>query len=366
MPPQLASVKNHLSENAQRVYEYLLKVQEATKKRIIEDTPLASEEDYGVVKSELIHRGIVKGKRSPSGGLMIKRQVNLDILDVKQNRTMPEGKQKIAIDKLSAKAKKLWDLIPPDGSFVTNRLLRHKLRPRGFSTEDFWKHRKELLDNNLVQIKRGRGGSVARIQDLVEEHRAKPPKGILVKDENTLYNELKKWLVKNRVADVEQSGGQAWVVVTGQSGKWKRRSGHWSRPDVISVEVTTYEYLQQRDVVETTYEIKRYSPQMDNSWVFEAASHSKGAHYAYLVVETPEEPVTDEPPAELLHELRQFGIGFGRLYRKSDTKEYEFNEVLEPDRKSPAPEDQNDLLKLFADKLEAGHLTAFKHAIGKT
>lgn len=41
-------------------------------------------------------------------------------------------------------------------------------------------------------------------------------------------------------------------------------------------------------------------------------------------------------------------------------------EVLEPDRKSPAPKEENDLLKTFAGRLEAGTLTVFKHAVGKT
>jgi len=277
--------------------------------------------------------------------------------------TGAKDKEKIA--ELSAHARKLWKLIPQDGSFVTNLSLRHKLRPAGFSTEDYWKHRKELLDRDLIQIKRGRGGSVARTQELVKEDRIKAPKG-LVKDEGKLYGELKQWLMKNRVADTQQSGGQAWVVVTGKPGKWKRRSGRWSRPDVVLVEVTTYEYLPQRDVVVTTYELKKYSAHMDSSWVFEAASHSKGAHYPYLIVETLEEKVTDEPPAELSPDLNQFRIGFGWLYLKSDTKEYEFKEVLEPGRSNPIPEDENELLKVFANNLRTGELTAFKHAIGKT
>lgn len=315
----------------------------------MKETAIASEADYWVARSELVQQGLVKGERGRQGGLSL-------LAAKEQEKGVEEGK-------LSERARKLWILIPSDGSFVTNQSLRNKLRPLGFSTEDFWTYRKELLDAALIQIRRGRGGSVARIPEHVKELEVKAPKGVLVKDEEKLYDEQKKWLLKNKVSDVEQSGGQAWVVVTGEAGKWKRRSGHWSRPDVVSVEVTTYEYLRQRDVVVTTYEIKRYTPQMDNSWVFEAASHSKGAHHSYLVVETIEEKVTDEPPEELFPDLRQFGIGFGWLYLNSKTKEYEFNEVLEPDRKQPIPEDENNLLKHFATKLKTGELTAFKHAI---
>jgi len=350
----MASAKIHLSEVARRVYEYLSKIKEADKEKIIKDTALASEEQYWVIKNELVKQGLVKGKKGRMGGLVL------------SSGTKPERKEKNKVEDISAQARKLWSLIPQDGSFVTNLSIRYSLRPAGFSTEDFWKYRKELLDKDLVQIRRGRGGSVARNMEYVEKQKTKPPKGILVKKERKLYGELKKWLLKNQVADIEQDGGQAWVVVTGTARKWKKNSGQWSRPDIVSVEVVTYEYLQQRDVAVTTYEIKKYKPRMDTSWVFEAASHSKGAHYSYLVVETTEERVTDEPPTELSPDLHQFGIGFGWLYFKSDINEYEFNEVLEPDRHSPVPSDENELLKSFASGLEKGNLTRFKNAIGKT
>ncbi|MFA5364940.1 MAG: hypothetical protein WC325_07160 [Candidatus Bathyarchaeia archaeon] len=348
------SNKSQLSVNAVKVYEYLSKNKDVNKQDIIASTHL-NEEQYGDVAAELVNHGLVKGKKGRTGGLALFSEV-----------PTPERKNKNNVDSLSTQAKKLWDLIPQDGSFVTNLSVRYKLRPAGFSTEDFWKYRKELLDNNLIQIKRGRGGSVARSLELIEEKKIKPPKGVLVKDESKLYLELKKWLGKNRVADIQQDGGQAWIVVTGNPRKWKRNSGHWSRPDIVSVEVVTYEYLQHRDVVVTTYELKRYRPQMDNSWVFEAASHSKGAHYSYLVVETVEDRITDEPPTELSPDLHRFGIGFGWLYFKSDINEYEFNEVLEPDRHTPEPSDENDLLKLFASGLEKRDFTTFKNAIGKT
>ena len=102
---------------------------------------------------------------------------------------------------------------------------------------------------------------------------------------------------------------------------------------------------------------------MDNSWVFEAASHSKGAHYSYLVVETSEDKFTDEPPAELSADLRQFGIGFGWLYFNTDAKEYEFHEILEADRKDPDPEYEDNLLENFVSKLTLREQTAFKAAM---
>lgn len=277
---------------------------------------------------------------------------------------MARGEKVIKPKGLSEKAEKLWNSIPEDGSYVTNLSLRYKLRPHGFSTEDFWKYRKELIDMNRVQVGTGRGGSVARVQ-IIEKPKHKITQIGLVTEEKALYDKLKDWLDKNQVQEIQQSGGQAWVVLTGQSTKWRRQSGQWSRPDIILVEVTSYEYLPHRDIAVTTYEIKKYNPQMDNTWVFEAASHSKGAHYSYLVVETLEEKVKNDPePTELLPNLRQFGIGFGWFYLNSVTKEYELTEVLSPNRMTPVPQDENNLLKAFADRLQPGEKTAFKNAIG--
>lgn len=334
------------------VLNYLQENHNVPFNKCVEDVAALKSFDKELVKNtidDLIKRNIVTRKRRAG--------LNLASLD-SSKQELDEEK----IRNLSAQAIKLWNLIPQDGSFVTNLSLRYKLRPMGFSAEEFWSYRKELLGKGLITIRRGRGGSVARMQEFVEKQKIKLPP-TLVKDEAKLYGELRNWLQKNRVADDENSGGQAWSVVTAEPRQWKRKTGHLSRPDVILVEITSYEYLQRRDIAVTTYEIKRYSPQMDNSWVFEAASHSKGAHYSYLVVEISEDKDTDEPPAELSADLRQFGIGFGWLYFKTDEKEYEFHEILEADRKSPIPEDENDLLTNFVSRLKPAEQTAFKNAI---
>jgi hypothetical protein len=344
------------------VYEYLSKVRKASKQEIIRDTGLETEAEYSLIKKELINQELVVALAGRFGGLVLSSTAVHERPALERSRkreviqvTLGPEKEKIA--KLSEKARKIWNNIPEDGSFVTNHGLRYKLRPLGITTDDFWNYRKELLDNHLIQIRRGRGGSVARIQEFVEEHKVRLPP-TLVKTEDKLWDELKKWLDKNQVKGDEESGWQAWAVVTATA----RRSGHWVNPDVVLVEVTSYEYLRT-DVAVTTYEIKRYSPQMDNTWVFEAASHSKGAHYSYLVVENSKNAKTDEPPAELSPDLRRFGIGFGWLYLNPDTNEYEFEEILEPVRTNPDPENENNLLENFVNKLKPAHQTAFKNAI---
>jgi hypothetical protein len=340
------------SEVERAVLNYLQENHNVPFNKCVEDVVTQKSFDKELVKStidDLIKQGIVTRKRRAG--------LNLASLD---SSTQELGEEKTR--NLSTKAIKLWNLIPQDGSFVTNLSLRYSLRPMGFSTEEFWSYRKELFDKGLITIRRGRGGSVARAQEIVETQKIKLPP-TLVKDETKLYSAMQNWLQKNRVAEDENSGVQPWLVVTGEPRQWKRNTGHWSRPDVILVEIMSYEILRHQDIAVTTYEIKRYNPRMDNSWVFEAASHSKGAHYSYLVVEISEDKFTDEPPAELSADLRQFGVGFGWLYFKTDAKEYEFHEILEADRKNPDPQDEDDLLKNFVSRLKPAEQRTFKNAI---
>jgi hypothetical protein len=274
---------------------------------------------------------------------------------------MSKVEEATKLNNLSEKAGKLWDLIPQDGSFVTNLSLRNKLG-EGFSTEDFWTYRKELVDKGLIQIGRGRGGTVARAEEYIEQPKVKLEG--LAKRETDLHAELENCLRKNRVRDIEQRGGQAWVAVTGSPRKRKKKKygAHWSRPDVTLVEVTKYRYVPQKDIIITTYEVKKYAPRMDNSWVFEAASHSKAAHYSYLVVET-REPTT-ELPEELSADLRQFRVGFAWLYRNPNTKEWQYKEILEADRVTPLPYEESKLLEHFAALFKGADKAAFENAVG--
>src|SRR5437660_11120828 len=59
--------------------------------------------------------------------------------------------------KLSEKAKHLLNAIPEDGSHIGNTSLRSSLN----WGEEYWDIRQELLDNALIVVGRGRGGSVA-------------------------------------------------------------------------------------------------------------------------------------------------------------------------------------------------------------
>jgi type I restriction enzyme M protein len=171
---------------------------------------------------------------------------------------------------LSGAAKKLLQLVPPDGEFIGNTSLqrRSKLGKR------YWKLRSELVDAGFLVRGKGHGGSVkiaggAEAASLVAK-RAK----LSVRRESELYEPLRGWLCEEWGKDVE-SGDFFEVIVTATATGKKRASGQWSRPDITLVQVNSYEYMPQPVLEVTTFEVKKFSDAQNIRSVYETAAHSR-------------------------------------------------------------------------------------------
>ena len=261
---------------------------------------------------------------------------------------------------LSEKAVQLLRLVPEDGSYVGNTFLRRSL---GWPDEnEYWAARQELLDTGIIQTGKGRGGSVAlaslptkkgegrtgdvtaatAAEEIVSEIEEKLAKGgELVGEETELYDPLKKWIESTLGRPVEEVGDYFLVKVTASPSGRKRESGQWSRPDVTSVQVNTYDLVPHPDV--------------------EVASHSRWAHFTYLVVEDSE--TTPLALSErFMKELVRYDVGLIKMARHDDS--YKFVEALEPGFQPPESKDLDELLKgFFAD--DEKNLKKFKRAIGR-
>jgi len=134
------------------------------------------------------------------------------------------------------------------------------------------------------------------------------------------------------------------VLVTGTARKKKRASGQWSRPDVTVVQVNSYQYLPQPVLEVTTFEVKKYSDAENIRSVYEAAAHSRWAHFSYLVAEVPNSDY--EFPERFVSELERFNIGLLFMWKEKDKWHFEEQE-WETDRLNPEPEELNALLKAF-------------------
>jgi hypothetical protein len=258
--------------------------------------------------------------------------------------------------KLSAAAKKLLELVPLDGVFIGNTTLqrRSKLGQR------YWKVRSELVAGGFLIRGKGRGGSVARSTADAEAAlpTTKTGKGY-VRKESELYEPLRRWLAEVWGEGVEP-GDFFEVLITGTPRKKKRASGQWSRPDVTLVQVNSYDYLPQPVLDVTTFEVKRFSDAENIRSVYEAAAHSRWAHFSYLVAEVPNSDY--EFPERFVSELERFHLGMIFMWKEKSEWQFEEQE-WETDRLSPEPEELNALLKgFFQDSKRARE---FKLALGK-
>lgn len=259
--------------------------------------------------------------------------------------------------RVSRAAKKLLQLVPLDGDFIGNTTLqrRSKLGNR------YWKVRKELLNGGFLTRGKGRGGSVALLTTAGDARPAVHRKGKLyAKREAELYEPVKNWIKATWGEDVED-GDFFEVRVTGTAKKRRRASGKWSRPDVTLVQVNSYEYLPQAVLEVSTFEIKKFSDSENIGAVYEAAAHSRWAHFSFLVVEVPNADY--EFPERFMSELERFKIGLILMWKEKEKETWQFEETLyETSRLTPAPEELNLLLDDFFRSKDREK--EFKHAIG--
>lgn len=345
-----------LSKDAHRVYKYMLKVREASKDKIMKGSAISSDEDYWRVRNELIHARRVKGRKGRSGGLIV----------IPKKQFTRVGDSEV---KLSDKANTLWNLIPKNGDWTKNNELKRKLRPRGFSTDDFWRYRKELLDKDLIEIGRGQGGRTRRADSQVKIFAKEIEAGSeIAASESKLWDPVAEWLLKNKKPDLEQEAfkhHKAHARVFVKNTASQHRVGKWSNPDVMLVSIVHYSVLKKKDWIIYSYEIKssKYPYKLrDPANVFEAASHQKFAHYSYLVFETIEAGANEQPPEEISDALDRFGVGFAWFF-KSRTDGYVMNIIKEAELQHPALGDVSYSLNEFKERLEGREKGAFDSAL---
>ena len=134
-----------------------------------------------------------------------------------------------------------------------------------------------------------------------------PAVGNLVGDESDLYEPLKKLLNDDWGKEAKQTEDFFELRITASPRGRQRDSGQWSRPDLTLVEVSTYDYIPGSNLEITTFEVKRFDDAQNIASVYEAAAHSRWAHYAFLVAEVPDDKV--EFPERFISELERFRIG---------------------------------------------------------
>jgi len=231
---------------------------------------------------------------------------------------------------------RLLSLVPGDGSAVGNTWLRERL---GWEPARYFEIRNRLVEQRVLSIGRGRGGSVyrvkpTRVSEAAEE--AAKPAGLRRPRESDLYGPVREALRQGWSNMLRHTNFL--VQITG--GGRKKTGGMWTRPDITVVMVDTYAYVPGKFIEVITYEIKA-AENWNVSGVFEAASHSRFATQTYLLIHAPEGPgaVREDQRNRLQRECMRFGIGLVFCQDPGSYDTYDF--VVDAEHRQPDPEEMN-------------------------
>ncbi len=180
--------------------------------------------------------------------------------------------------KLSADQQELYDHVPLDGSAIGNKALRQGL---SWDEAKYWSVRDPLIEQGLLGLGKGKGGSVRRKIENVKpalaaetsvkaggnQEAAEPTLG-----ESHYYAKVKQVLEEKWSKDLKLE--EFFVEVTAQQGR-RDTGGTWTRPDVVVVSVSTYQNVPGKFVDLTTFEVK-LATKCDVTAVYEALAHLRG------------------------------------------------------------------------------------------
>ncbi len=161
------------------------------------------------------------------------------------------------------------------GGSAGNKALREKLH---WAEEKYFRVRKTLIEEGLVEIGRGQGGSVNMPGGVTTTDGASA-----VKPKTPLVEADHYPIIMSKIAEqLKHDFRSAVVEQTAFMGKIET-GGKWSRPDILAVTFQRFEYVANDEFILRSYEIKR-SDVVDADAVAEVASHRRLVEMAYLVV----------------------------------------------------------------------------------
>lgn len=231
----------------------------------------------------------------------------------------------------------LLGLVPEDGSSMGNNRLRRELE---WEEARYFEVRDRLVEEGILSVGRGRGGTVYRARPVPPTKAAQKP---------TKVSERRYRRESDLYRPAEQALGYGWstalthhnylIQVTARQGS-KATGGLWTRPDITVAVVDTYPYVPGKFLEVITYEVKP-ARNWSVAGVFEAASHSRFATQTYLLIHVPEgrESVPEEDLERLQKECARFEIGLGLFHDPALWNTYDF--LVEPERRQPDPAETN-------------------------
>lgn len=208
--------------------------------------------------------------------------------------------------------RQLWEALDATGKFKGNFPL---IRQLDWDPNRYWKARGNLLDRGLIDIGRGRGGSIKRAFNVTLLSTGTT--GIVVQKlegdekvqllESSLYEPIKKTLELNWPKYYNM---QHWTIDVTAFGGSRETGGKWSRPDIGLVSFNAYDFVPGRHFEVTTFEVKKHDA-IDVTAVYEAVAHLRKANSAYVILQIPPDKKEDtkDQVEEVFNVAIEHGIG---------------------------------------------------------
>jgi hypothetical protein len=251
-------------------------------------------------------------------------------------------------EEIEQKQQELLNAVP-DAKSIGNKTLKEVLG-RAWSDDLYWEIRNRLIERGILELGRGKGGSVKRViyqqteTDNISNSNAQSPSSSdtfkSYEKELSLYEPIamvlrNKWLK-------EQGFDSHLVEITAKGGS-KQTGGKWTRPDITAIGYKTFPYVPGRFLEVITFEIKPTST-TDVSAVYEALAHRRAATRAYVISHIPEASLAEYQQIidAISDEAKKFGVGFILANDPSDFDTWET--LLEAERFEPDPARLNEFI----------------------
>lgn len=179
--------------------------------------------------------------------------------------------------------------MPSDGSTISNPALQRVL---DWESERYYEVRDRLEDAGRIVRGRGRGGTLRLaptepegpvVAVPVEQVETAQDVEAVVRGEIDLYAPMRDVIAGEWARDHRASPNA--VEITAQQGR-RDTGGIWSRPDIVSVEVRTFEYVPGKHIELVTFEVKP-STALTVQAVYEALAHRRAATRSYVLLHVP-------------------------------------------------------------------------------
>jgi len=246
---------------------------------------------------------------------------------------------------ISEKQAQLIEKITEKGGHAGNVTLQREL---GWNEEIYWAIRDRLVDSGLLEIGRGRGGSVSLVAQPTSSIAPEPiavsssVSSISRVSEAELYKPVAEVLRRQWARDLRFRSHV--VEVTARQGR-RETGGTWTRPDIVTAALRVFPHVPGKFFDLITFEVKPLDG-IDVTAVFEALSHRRAATQAYVWLHVPAGAESSEELTSLLkrieEEASRHGVGMIVGANPSDYSSWDLR--LRASRFEPDPESLNEFI----------------------